>query len=708
MSKAVKTVIGVAAAIAIPFAAPAIASSIGLSAAIGATAGSALVGAGLGAVRAKVLDQDVETGALFGALGGGLGGYNAAQAAAAPAATAAAPAAASVAGPGLTTGVGESLYSLTPGVGGGLAFPTSASLATEIAGAAPTFATPFIPDYSFTSLAPTLSGTGAGLSIGPALASSPFSLSSLAPTLSSAGEGLVMGPSPFVSAPAGGIAVAPGASPILGEPTSFVNMGPSATAPTFAAPTPEPMLAPAPAPVAESYPVSPVGPAPAAPATVDYSLPTGGGLTLPPALPTSPYDLANMPIYGGGSGLAVGPSPFVAAPGGGIAVAPGVSPVLGEPTSFVNLVPTSPYEFVGPTAPAPVAPTAPAPTAPAPTAPAPIAPAPIAPTVYPPVDYSLPTGGGLTLPPAPPTSPYDLANMPIYGGGSGLVVGTPPFVSGPGGIAPAPGVSPILGDPGSFINQLPTTPPPTTFGPPAPGPAPAPAPTTRPTGPTATPPTNINPATGKPYTFEEALAALPGQLAAQFADPAKLADMILRAGGVLAGSALAGEGLSDAEKSLLAAQTEELRRLQEENRALFNQRLEQAQALIGESKYFDPEYFGLQRARRAQIAGARAKRAGLRGLTGASREAAARKYELETARNVGTAFDEGFGTGVRGRYQALQTGLQMMPEAFPSSMGAYETIRGSYSQAAQRRDQRAGQIGDLFGSITGGQQAKKP
>lgn len=230
-----------------------------------------------------------------------------------------------------------------------------------------------------------------------------------------------------------------------------------------------------------------------------------------------------------------------------------------------------------------------------------------------------------------------------------------------------------------------------------------------PTGAAATPvaqggtgamPSTAVTATGQPKTFADALAKVPETIANKFKDPNALADLTLRAAGQLAGSAIAGDGLSAEERALLDAQTEELRRLQQENAALFAQRLEQAQALIGESKYFDPEYFGLQRARRAQIAGARAKRAGLRGLTGGAREAEARRFDLATGRDVGTAFDQGYGTGISGRLQTMKAGLDLMPREFPSSMDAYTKIRGAYDEAEQRRLRNVGGYQRLFGSFT--------
>lgn len=209
----------------------------------------------------------------------------------------------------------------------------------------------------------------------------------------------------------------------------------------------------------------------------------------------------------------------------------------------------------------------------------------------------------------------------------------------------------------------------------------------------------------KPATFADALRQVPSAVAAKFSDPKALADMTLRAAGALAGSAIAGDGLSAEERALLQAQTNELRNLQQTNQALFNQRLEQAQSVIGESKYFDPEYFGLQRARRAQTAGGKAKAAGLRGLTGGARESAGRRFDLEIARNVGTAYDQGYMTGVGGRLQTMQAGLQMMPTGFPSSMGDYSNLRAAYGAAEDRRQREVGGAQRLFGSLLESPQA---
>lgn len=208
----------------------------------------------------------------------------------------------------------------------------------------------------------------------------------------------------------------------------------------------------------------------------------------------------------------------------------------------------------------------------------------------------------------------------------------------------------------------------------------------------------------QPRTFSEAVRQIPGEIAGRFRDPRALADMTLRAAGTLAGSALAGSGLSSQEQELLNEQVAELRQLRETNQALFNQRLEQAQNLIGESRYFDPEYFGLQRARRAQIAGAKAKQAGLRGLSGERAQAEARRFDIATGRETGTAYDVGYQTGIQGRLGTLQAGLQAMPG--PMQMSPYTGVQQTLSEAERRRRERAGDIGSLFGSLTGAGQSR--
>jgi hypothetical protein len=204
--------------------------------------------------------------------------------------------------------------------------------------------------------------------------------------------------------------------------------------------------------------------------------------------------------------------------------------------------------------------------------------------------------------------------------------------------------------------------------------------------------------------FIKALKDVPGKIAERFSNSEKLADMTLKAAGLLAGSYIMQPEIPQGEQDMLNAQVAELQKLRDSNEALFKQRLEQAQSLIGESKYFDPEYFGLQRARRAQLSAGRAKRAGLRGLTGAAREAEARRFDLAAGRDVGTAYDVGYGQGISGRLQTQQAGLAAMPAAYPgSAFDAGSSLMTQYASATNRartqseRERQA--AGSLFGMI---------
>lgn len=209
-------------------------------------------------------------------------------------------------------------------------------------------------------------------------------------------------------------------------------------------------------------------------------------------------------------------------------------------------------------------------------------------------------------------------------------------------------------------------------------------------------------------TFLEALKAAPGKIAAKFSDPQALADLTLRAGAQLAGSAMSDTGLSSEERGLLAAQTEELRNLQQTNRDAFNLRMQEAMNLIGEARYFDPEYFGLQSARRAQLAVGRERQAGLRGLTGERRAAASRRYDIEAGRRTGTAYDVGYGQGVAGRLQTRQAGISAIPtEMSPTAFSGYTPLLAGYGTGYNRQRQQQGDIADLFGSFTGGYKSRQ-
>jgi hypothetical protein len=209
-------------------------------------------------------------------------------------------------------------------------------------------------------------------------------------------------------------------------------------------------------------------------------------------------------------------------------------------------------------------------------------------------------------------------------------------------------------------------------------------------------------AVAAPTTFSQALKQ-------KFTDPRNQADMFLRAAGQLAGSAIAGDGLSDEEKALLQQQTAELQQLRTTNQELFNQRLQEAQGIIGESKYFDPAYFGMQSQRAVQTAGARAKREAL-GKYGPQRaglrSAEERRFDLGISTGGQTAYLQGADAAQQNKLRTQAAGLSVLPTSGNTTSLQYGSyIGGLYDAADRRRRQAAGDIGDLFGSFTGADKA---
>ena len=214
-----------------------------------------------------------------------------------------------------------------------------------------------------------------------------------------------------------------------------------------------------------------------------------------------------------------------------------------------------------------------------------------------------------------------------------------------------------------------------------------------------------NVASKAPMTFGEALKQVPSTIAAKFSDPKALADMTLRAAGQLAGSQLAGSGLSPEEQQLLNAQRSELEQLRETNRDLFNQRLQAAQNLIGESKYFDPEYFGLQSQRRVQTAAGLQTQEALRKISpqrAGLRAAEERRARLGATMAGETAYLQGADTAEQNRLRVEQAGINAMPTTAPAGSLQYgQYLGGLYDVGYNRRNKEAAGIGSFIGGLTG-------
>ena len=185
-------------------------------------------------------------------------------------------------------------------------------------------------------------------------------------------------------------------------------------------------------------------------------------------------------------------------------------------------------------------------------------------------------------------------------------------------------------------------------------------------------------------------------------DPKKQADLLLRAAGQIAGTYLAPEGMTPEQKAELDKQRQELETLRTTNQELFKEKLEAARQLVQDANYFDPEYFGLQRARQVQQAGAKVEREQLAKIPQAKaglRAAEQRRIRLGTGRDVGTAYDTGFTTAVDAQNRARSAGLNLYPSASSLSTQTYaQNLMGMYDKAEERKRDAIARTQKLFGT----------
>jgi len=189
-------------------------------------------------------------------------------------------------------------------------------------------------------------------------------------------------------------------------------------------------------------------------------------------------------------------------------------------------------------------------------------------------------------------------------------------------------------------------------------------------------------------TFTQALAKVPDALKAKFTDPAMLADLTMRAGAQIITGQLADSGLSDEEKQLLQARTEEMKANKEMNSELFQTQLREAYDMLGRSDYFDPGYFGQQYAGQAKQRTASQKEAALRKVNPRnknSRAALERQFNLQSAREEATAYDKGSMYGFDAGLKLTQQALSALPKNAPSSSADAAALSTAYSNIEERK-----------------------
>jgi len=205
--------------------------------------------------------------------------------------------------------------------------------------------------------------------------------------------------------------------------------------------------------------------------------------------------------------------------------------------------------------------------------------------------------------------------------------------------------------------------------------------------------------------FVEGAKKVGSEIVKSATDPKKQADFLLRAAGQIAGTYAAPDGMSDEEKQLLNQQRQELETLRTTNQELFKEKLDAARSLVQGANYFDPEYFGLQRARQVQQTGARVEREALSKIPQARaglRESEQRRIRLSTGRDVGTAYDTGFLGAVDAQNRALSAGLNLYPSASSlSTMGYAQNLQNMYNTADERKRRSIKETQGLFGTALG-------
>lgn len=231
--------------------------------------------------------------------------------------------------------------------------------------------------------------------------------------------------------------------------------------------------------------------------------------------------------------------------------------------------------------------------------------------------------------------------------------------------------------------------------------------------------------------FMEAVRSVPGEIAERFSDPEALADLTLRAGGIIAQMGITGalstadidssapeiRDLNEDERRLLDAQLQDLNELRDRNEEAFRQRLQTAQDILGEARYFDPEAFGMDAYADVQ------RREGLRQRE-AAREAAlspgraglsaedVRRGQLGGAIGAQTAYSQAADQAQQQRLRTYQAGLSALPDPGQfSTINESSTMAGMINQARtsrreaenvikqDRQRQQAG-YGEIFESIS--------
>lgn len=192
--------------------------------------------------------------------------------------------------------------------------------------------------------------------------------------------------------------------------------------------------------------------------------------------------------------------------------------------------------------------------------------------------------------------------------------------------------------------------------------------------------TSVSQIAPKPTTFL-------GELGSRFTNPARMADMAILATPQIIGQVYAMQAGKEQQKQIEKYQ-QELKALEGKDQAAYELKLKEAQEYIANAKNINPNYWGQMAANQANITGARrlaesyrdAPMAGLRDLSGERRRAL-----IGLSENVGTAYNQGYQTGVGIRDQAMRTGYGMIPSGPRTGLDGARGMSDMYANLDRAR-----------------------
>lgn len=181
-------------------------------------------------------------------------------------------------------------------------------------------------------------------------------------------------------------------------------------------------------------------------------------------------------------------------------------------------------------------------------------------------------------------------------------------------------------------------------------------------------------------------------------------DALIKGGVNLAGMAVS-QLAPNPQQEIADKYAAELSRLKKTDQAGYEAKKKEVEGLIASAKAMDPAYFGQQAANAAKISGTRGlmesfremPMAGLRDPAFTSAET--RRANLGIGSNVGTAYDQGYGTGLTARQTALSSAINQIPNAPSRYLDGLRSMANQQGTANMYGSQSATGYSNLFGTL---------